>query len=801
MDAVGRDLFTSPLETTLRQFEEADNFGSLIRPAVTDVEGMLGILESKNVSGHLLLGQTHEKVLKVLEQAGYLSPKYHVVVANPPYMGGKGMNKDLADWLKSQYPDVKSDLFSAFMVRNTELTLANGQLGFMTPFVWMFISSYEKLRNFLISKKTITSLVQLEYSGFDGATVPICTFTIQNACDSEFKGGYVRLSDFRGAQNQAPKTLEAVKNPTCGWFFRASSADFKKVPGSPVVYWAGERFFDIFCDSVQLQSLGQTKAGMQTGDNNMFLRYWHEVSVDETYCDASSRTEALKSGCKWFPYNKGGSFKKWYNALSVVVEWKNDGELIKNKKDSDLQSKKITANNSKCWNQDWYFKQGITWSKVSSGKPSFRFQPKGAAFDIAGATYFPEEKNIESYLIGLLNTNFIQQCLAMLSPTLNFESSTIGKLPIMVGDNSTVEAVSGIVEEIKDLSVHEMQYDELSYCFGEDYLLQEKATLKLQVAYKKLKTYWENSVERMLQLEQANNKIFNELYKVENLIDSNVAIEEICLNANPAYRYPNEKSAKQREQKFLTDTMKNFISYSVGCMFGRYSLEKKGLILANQGDTLQEYLKQIPEPTFIADDDNVIPILDAEWFEDDIVERFKKFLKVTFGEEHFEENLRFLVDSIDDKVEKGVEERLRKYFIKDFYNDHIKRYKKRPIYWMFSSPKGSFNALIYMHRYQPETASIVLNDYLREFKTKLSASMDSHQNTLNREDISKSAKTKAAKEFDKLKKVLKELDDYERDVLFPLASEKVEIDLDDGVKVNYNKFGKALKKVTGLTGK
>ncbi|MDY0269919.1 BREX-1 system adenine-specific DNA-methyltransferase PglX [Trichloromonas sp.] len=253
MDFVGRDLFTAPLQTTLRQFEEADNFGSLIRPDVTDVDGMLRILESKNVSGQLFISMTHQKVLQALRQADYLSPKYHVVIANPPYMGGKGMNGRLAAWLKDNYTDVKSDLFSAFMVRNTELALPKGQLGFMSPFVWMFISSYEKLRSFLINQKTITSLVQLEYSGFDGATVPICTFTVENDHHPVFKGGYIRLSDFRGSENQGPRTREAIKNPDCGWFHRASAADFKKIPGSPIAYWLSHRIFEVFRDGVPLK--------------------------------------------------------------------------------------------------------------------------------------------------------------------------------------------------------------------------------------------------------------------------------------------------------------------------------------------------------------------------------------------------------------------------------------------------------------------------------------------------------------------------------------------------------------------
>ena len=317
MDFVGRDLFTAPLQTTLRQFEEADNFGSLIRPDVTDVDGMLRVLESKNVSGQLFISMTQQKVLQALRQADYLSPKYHVVIANPPYMGNRNMNGRLGAWLKDNYEDVKSDLFSAFIVRNTEMTLPKGQLGFMSPFVWMFISSYEKLRSFLINQKTITSLVQLEYSGFDGATVPICTFTVENAHRPDYKGGYVKLSDFRGSENQGPKTREAIQSPNCGWFYRASSSDFKKVPGMPIAFWLSDNLRNAFDKYQGIGHYSSASNGVQTGNNDRFVRNWHEVSV---------RSDDLDT---WVPYNKGGEFRKWYGNNHYYVNWANDGEEIK----------------------------------------------------------------------------------------------------------------------------------------------------------------------------------------------------------------------------------------------------------------------------------------------------------------------------------------------------------------------------------------------------------------------------------------------------------------------------------------
>jgi len=306
-----------------------------------------------------------------------------------------------------------------------------------------------------------------------------------------------------------------------------------------------------------------------------------------------------------------------------------------------------------------------------------------------------------------------------------------------------------------------------------------------------LRGRWQEVTQEMQRLEEENNRIFIDAYGLQGELNPEVPIEEITLTCNPAYRYGVKGSEKDRETRLLADTMAEFISYAVGCMFGRYALDKPGLILANQGETIEDYLKRVPEPTFPADDDNVIPMLDGDWFTDDITERFREFLRIAFGEDRYEENLRF--------VEQALGKDIRKYFLKDFYNDHVRRYKKRPIYWLFSSPKGSFNTLIYMHRYQPHTVGTVL-EYLRDFKDE---KLKARKNHLEAVSISAGAsqgdKTKALKEIEKINKILSELDDYERDVLYPLATEQVEIDLDDGVKANYPKFGEALKKIPGLS--
>lgn len=785
MDAVGRDLFTVNLQTMLHQFREADNFGSLIRPEYADAANILRIVEDKDLTSDLFLQNTHERVLLALKQADYLGSKYHVVVANPPYMGGKGMNGRLATWLKDNYEDVKSDLFSAFIVRNTELTLPKGQLGFMSPFVWMFISSYEKLRGFLINQKTITSLVQLEYSGFDGATVPICTFTIENSHHSDFKGGYIKLSDFRGSENQGPRTLEAIKNSACGWFYRALAADFKKIPGSPIAYWVSDNVKTIFVRKPALGELAKPRQGMASSDDKRFVRFWPEVSMLKIGLGYETAT-ASQSDKKWFPYDKGGAYRKWYGNNEFLVNWENDGKEVLEYAASLYGSPTRTIKNI-----SMYFKEGITWTAISSAKLSVRYSPVGHIFSNAGMKVFNDQHEHLIQDLSILNSKISEYLVSALSQTLNFDQGIIAKLPV-VRDRRSGEICHCLIS----ISSNDWNASELSWSFSDLPLLNpDYFQPTLESTYQKLRAQYREITLQMQRLEEENNGILIEAYGLQNELRPEVPLSEITLTCNPHYRYGNDKSEEELEALLLADTMKEFISYAVGCMFGRFSLDKPGLILANQGETVEDYLARVPDPTFEPDDDNVIPILDEGWFIDDITERFRKFLKVTFGEEHYEENLRFIEEALG---KKGKRQEIRDYFLKDFYPDHLKRYKKRPIYWLFSSPKGSFNALIYMHRYRPDSVSVVLNDYLREFRTKLSARKEHLEQVSISASASPKEKTQALKDLEKLRKVIDELDEYERETLYPLATKQIAIDLDDGVKVNYLKFGDALKKIPGL---
>ncbi len=769
MDFVGRDLFTAPLQSTLYQFEEVDNFGSLIRPELSDVSWVRKTLNEKNVSGQLFLNQTHLKVLHVLRQADYLSPKYHVVIANPPYMGRGGMNERLAAWAKDFYPKSKSDLFAMFIERNLNLAQRYGTIAMITMQSWMFLSSFKSLRAILLNQGTLLSMAHLGARAFDsigGEVVSTTAFVLENTNKPKYHGNYLRLIDGNSEMEKDAAIRKAIKTPNCGWFYRASTDDFKKIPGNPVAYWLSANVLKAF----QLGNLGEwfnTDGQNKTSDNDKYLRLLWEISINDVGPDK-----------KWVICAKGGNFRKWYGNLEYVIDWSPQARAFYRKD----HSARILA-------ERYWYQEGITWTDVATDSTAFRLLPVGTTFETKGPSLFPYRKKDLPLTIAYLNSKIVRELLKALNPTMSTKINEVRALPkIRMGSNfasdRTMEAI--------DVARADWESYETSWNFTSLTLLNPDYHQPiLGATYKKLRAQWEESTLEMQRFEEENNRIFIDAYGLPDELASEVPISEITLTCNPHYRYSGDKSQEELEALLLADTMRELVSYAVGCMFGRFALEKPGLILANQGETIEDYLKRVPEPSFPADDDNVIPILDGDWFTEDITQRFRKFLRVAFGELNYEDNLRF--------IEKALAKEIRKYFLKDFYSDHVKRYKKRPIYWLFSSPKGSFNALIYMHRYRPDTVSVVLNDYLREFSTKLT----SHKNHLEAVSISAAAtqaeRTKAIKEIEKLKKIIDELDAWEHDVLYPLATQRVEIDLDDGVKVNYPKFGQAIKKVPGLS--
>jgi type II restriction/modification system DNA methylase subunit YeeA len=780
---VGIDLFSEDVLATLNQFEEADNFGSLIIPATSNAGEVLRALSQKNMEGEMFLLETHEQIMTALTQADYLSQKYHVVVANPPYMGGGNMNGKFSDFAKKQYPNSKSDMCTMFIERNLKMVVKQGNIAMITMQSWMFLSSYEKLREKLIKEATITSMAHLGARAFDsigGEVVSTTAFVIENHHLQEKKGSFVRLVDGGSEEEKLNALKEAIKNPECGWFYRVSADDFQKIPGSPIAYWVSDKGFEIFRENRSLSAVCKPTQGLATADNERFLRIWSEVSISHIGFDLGNRKQAEKSKKKWFPYNKGGEFRKWYGNHNHLLNWENDGREI-----FSCQPKSVIRNPS------YYFKESVSWSDITSSLNAFRYYPIGFIFDSTGHSAFCDDLISKEQLLSTCNNKLFQQLIKILNPTMHFHIGYFSNLPAVFIPKKLANEIIG---NLINLSKSDWDSFETSWDFTSLPLLDPSYRGDtLASTYSNLRAHWNEMTLEMQRLEEENNRIFIEAYGLEDELTPDVPLKEITLTCNPYYRYGDNKSDSELEELLLADTMKELISYAVGCMFGRYSLDKPGLILANQGETYEDYCRLVPDSTFSADEDNAIPVLDGDWFSDDIVMRFRKFLRVVFGEEKYEENLRF--------VEKALGKDLRQYFLKDFYNDHVRRYKKRPIYWMFSSPDGSFNVLIYMHRYRPDTASIVLNEYLREYQVKLSSYMESLRRKEANPDLSKGEKVKALKELDKLRKKQDILATYERDVLFPLANQRIEIDLDDGVKVNYPKFGTALKKVPGLEAK
>lgn len=780
---VGRDLFTNELRETLPQFEQAKNFGSLIVPKLRDPSETLRVVAARDFGGDLLFKEVQERIVAVLRMAEALSPKYHVVVANPPYMGGKGMNGTLAGWLKKHFPSSNADLFSAFIDRILDNLPRGGFAGMMTPFTWMFLSSFAELRDRLTNDFVLSSLIRPEYhSFFDSAFVPICAFTVGAKADAGLPGTFIDLQKFYGASIQPVKALEAIKNANVPWRYRATSADFRRIPGQPIAYWVSDQFRRAFEVLPSFREIAAPRAGLATGDNTIFQREWYEVPLSEIAFDCSCSRESLSRPERWYPCNSGGNFRKWFGNNEVVVNWKNDGFEIRNFKDENGKLR------SRPQNTDYFFKPGVTWTKLSSSNFAARLREPGFIFDDTGRSAFPNNISEIPLLLAHMCSSAVNTALKILNPSMSVTSGDIGNLPF-VADASPDIATS--VEQAVRITKSDWDAYETSWDFTTLPLLSpDHQAESLEAAYVHVRAHWQGVTDEMRRLEEANNRIFIDAYGLQDELTPEVPIEEITLTCNPAYRYSSKASPQELEERLRADTMAEFLHYAVGCMFGRYSLDAPGLILANQGEGLEEYLTRVPNPTFEIDADNVIPVLDGEWFADDITGRFRKFLRVTFGEAKFQENLAF--------IETALGKDIRKWFTKDFFDYHVRRFKKRPIYWMFSSPKGSFNALIYMHRYRPDTVSIVLNDYLREFISKLQAERARLEKLSDDQAASPAQRTRALKDVATVIKQIAELEEWEREVVFPLAQAKIEIDMEDGVKRNYPKFGAALKPIKGL---
>ena len=737
-------------EAFWNQFVEADTFGSLIQPDRDLTNHLARHLKTLDDGGDMLRADTFKRAHQVVRQAEYLTPRYAVAIANPPYMGTRNMSDALRTFAESAYPTASGDLCTMFIQRALALVPANGVAALVVSESWLFNSTYVAFREGVLRSARPVLTACIDKSAF-GVRVNTAATVFQRP------GTPGHSQFFRVSQDALARGPITSLPPSGAEVFLVEVESFASIPGGAFVFDMPSPLLELYGNTDVLGDVYDARQGLATGNNNRFLRHWWEVSLSGIAYGLGSREEAQGSGCLWFPYNKGGTPVPWWGNQGHVIAFDDENFQLLSKLGNKLPSRSR------------YFKPSITWSNIGSGGARFRHLPKGFVFDVSGMSLFVEDENQKFEVLGYLNSQMARQGLDVLAPTLNYQVGDVARLPLVAGD-SDHERVSELVE----LSRADWAESETAHEFRSCPLVGP-GDPSLVAAAAEVGTTRRTRCVRIASLEEASNEYWEGRIAERSGYDS---------ESFPAF------VARHRDLKSAAEDVSDLVSYAVGCMFGRYSLDEPGLILADQGATLQDYLLKVPIPTFTPDADNVLPLVDGDWFEDDIVARFRQFLRVAFGDEHFEENLRFVTESL------GVKD-LRDYFVKSFYQDHVQRYKKRPIYWLFSSPKGSFNALIYMHRYTPSTVSTVLNEYLREFKSKLEVSRQHHERLALGVGTPR-VKAAAEKEVDRLRKVLLELVEYEHDVLYPLATQQLAIDLDDGVKANYPKFGAALKKIPGL---
>ncbi|THE19332.1 BREX-1 system adenine-specific DNA-methyltransferase PglX [Kocuria rosea] len=739
------------------QFQHADILGSLIQPDAGLTARLARHVNTIDVVGDMISMDVLERAAVVVRQAVFLTSFYSTVVANPPYMGTRNTSDVMRSFAEYIYPTTAGDLCTMFIERALAMTSVSGIAALVVSESWLFNSRYVAFREGLPSVARPVLTVCIDKAAF-GVRL--------NTAATVFKhsGRPGQSQFFRVSEEQLARGPITSLPPSDSEVYLAKVEDFIRVPGGAFVFDMPSPMLELYGKSDVVGDVHDARQGLATGNNNRFLRQWWEVDRRGIAYGIGSREEAQTSGCMWFPFNKGGTPVPWWGNQEHVINWNNDGEEIIGEAALKWGSASRTIKNTA-----YYFRPSITWSNIGFGGARFRYLPKGFVFDVSGMSLFVDDEREKLGVLGYLNSQLARRGLDVLAPTLNYQAGDVARMPLVtgVGDHERVL-------ELVRLSRADWAEAEATHEFQLNPLIATGAPL-IAVASADLSAERRARGKRIATLEEASNAYW---------VSRTAELSGYGSESFPEF-VPRPMTVKSAE-----DDVTDLMSYAVGCMFGRYSLEEPGLILANQGATLQDYFAKVPTPSFRPDVDNVIPFVDDGWFADDIVERFRQFLRAAFGEQHFELNLRFIEETLGVKT-------LRDYFItragkSKFYDDHVQRYKKRPIYWMFSSPKGSFNALIYMHRYNPSTVSTVLNEYLREYRAKLEVAL------VNAEQAAAAVSAKDQKEADRLRKVLSELRDYEHDVLYPLATQQLVINLDDGVRANYPKFYPALKKIVGL---
>ena len=771
--AGGNDEIKEDLETICADLKDFEEYGSIINVTPVDFERIYDRIDEiksnfySDIIGQVNQADTIERALPFINKAQTIARKYDVVCTNPPYMGGSRMNGELADHIKQYYPDSKSDLFSTFIERCGQLTKQHSYYAMITQHAWMFLSSYEKLREKLM-QKTIINMAHLGARAFDeigGEVVQTTAFVNYNSSVEDYKGTYARLVDVTGENEKRDLFLQKEK------IYIAKQENFSKIPGSPVAYWVSENAINNFSVMKQIGNYGEGRIGLITGDTGRFIRYWFEVATNKIGFGIKCNDESITSKLRWFPIQNGGSFRRWYGNLDSVVNWENDGYEMKY---DNYFGKRVRSHN---YNGEFAFQEAISWTTISSGTFCCRYAENGFIFDTAGPFFCPNNTVDLFAILAFLESKIANMYLTIMNPTINFPPGYIQALPF------SNDCLTGEISQLSKNNIYISRVDWDAFETSWDFKVHPLVPLSQEKQAQENSQFQKNRMEKFGRLSWHYEKWAQECEDRFNQLKSNE--EELNRIFIDIYGLQDELTPKVEDKDVtvrkadLQRDIRSFVSYAVGCMFGRYSLDTEGFAYAGGEWDTGRY------STFMPVKDNCIIITDEDYFEDDIASRFEKFVKTVYGEATLEENLAFIADALGNKgnTSRAV---IRNYFLNDFIKDHIKIYKKRPIYWLYDSGKqNAFKALVYMHRYNADTTGNVRVEYLHRIQTVYERELERMQYMIDNSSDSRDV-SKAIKRKEKLHKQLKETKEYD-DNIAHLALSRIEIDLDDGVKVNYEK--------------